>query len=337
MQLILHCRRVSSSKSALYAVNVIKVKKEIMNIIKNYLTCWNIIPVYNPKKIDDLLSKISGNINMLICFHKYINKNYVINLGYTDNFKWLILNLTGKLEHCKLYAAVPAKWNNDYTIKRLVKEGSAFDLSRFLSSSIGFNTIRNIVSELDASKEHIAPEIIDENYNSPNEMVLCAQDYDEKIQYQYNWISAVELKWIKKHINSDVNSVIERIPSEKTKEYPCDDFIAAGVNYHNLEHLCINGKNDMHDLCCFDILGRTVIRISEHFPCFDDYDDMYENRYNYWFLIINGNKLTRVTYSDGCSKVKVTDDVKYLEKNCWEAIEGMDFCINKETGSEINE
>ena len=79
-----------------------------------------------------------------------------------------------------------------------------------------------------------------------------------------------------------------------------------------------------------DCHGRTVISLSERFPCFDSYDYLYENRHYRWWLIIQPESITRVYAEDGRGKIYVTEDVLDLEPVCVEALKNAGLVIREE-------
>lgn len=57
-----------------------------------------------------------------------------------------------------------------------------------------------------------------------------------------------------------------------------------------------------------DTWGRRVIHLRERYPCFDVYDQMYENRYYHWFFIKHEGGLALVYCEDGRDEFEITDD-----------------------------
>ena len=115
-----------------------------------------------------------------------------------------------------------------------------------------------------------------------------------------------------------------RKPEESTAEfaYP-GPFTAAGKTYTSWQQLC--ALTDKDGRFCRDIYGRDVF-CRERFPCFDSYDYLHENRYYRWFFLRDGDKLTRVDYTDERRKITVTEDVQLLSETCWKQMQEYGFC-----------
>ena len=75
-----------------------------------------------------------------------------------------------------------------------------------------------------------------------------------------------------------------------------------------------------------DVYGREVFAFRERFPCFDSYDYLYEHRYFRWFYIREGDSLYCVYYVDEQKTVKITDDVRRIEKrDAWESMRALNW------------
>ena len=116
-----------------------------------------------------------------------------------------------------------------------------------------------------------------------------------------------------------------RVPEEAAKaEYPYDDFVVAGKHYSRLDDLC--AVNLGEDQLFRDVYGREVFAFRERFPCFDSYDYLYEHRYFRWFYIREGDSLYCVYYVDEQRTVKITDDVRRIEKrDAWESMRALNW------------
>ena len=111
----------------------------------------------------------------------------------------------------------------------------------------------------------------------------------------------------------------QRIPREETKTYPALlGFTAAGKRYLSIKQL--TAQQEQFSPWAKDVYGRDVFCVWERFPTFDSYDALYEHRYFHWFLIREGNELTRVQHTDESGKIYVTEDVARLETKCWDAL-----------------
>lgn len=144
-------------------------------------------------------------------------------------------------------------------------------------------------------------------------MEYCIQKGGEtsKCKYPTSMYSATALEW--------VSPQGVRIPEAVTKEIPeMLPFTAAGKPYKNRTQLC--ATVDETRKCCRDIYGREVWCLSERFPCFDSEDYLHEKRHYRWYLIIENGKMTRIFYADKQQTMTVTEDVRFLEDKCWEAL-----------------
>lgn len=131
----------------------------------------------------------------------------------------------------------------------------------------------------------------------------------ETVRYELSTSFAGKLEWV-----SPDGKVRE--PEETKAEYAYPgSFTAAGKKYTSWKQLCVT--TDESGFFARDIYGREVFCMRERFPCFDSYDYLYENRYYRWFFLREGNKLTRVYYTDERDVIHVTEDVRNLESKCW--------------------
>ena len=108
-----------------------------------------------------------------------------------------------------------------------------------------------------------------------------------------------------------------RVPQEQTAEHPAGDpFFAGGKQYAGIRAL-----RALPPGFSKDAYGRTVFSYRERFPCFDSYDYMYEKRYYRWYLIFADGTLTRVFHADESPNLSVTEDVRLLENDLWDALQ----------------
>ena len=138
-------------------------------------------------------------------------------------------------------------------------------------------------------------------------------DRKASIDHDLRTDSGKQIEWV-----ADDGAV--RTPEEQDRyfDYP-GLFTAAGKKYLSLKLLCIH--KDPSSPIGRDIYGREVFCVSKRFPCFDSYDYLHENRYYRWFFIKENGVLTRVYYSDGRPRLRVTEDVQNLENTCLEQME----------------
>ena len=112
-----------------------------------------------------------------------------------------------------------------------------------------------------------------------------------------------------------------RIPQEKTVGYPLtrfSGFRAAGKHYRDLTQLR-HDRGD-HIYLSRDIYGREIFYLCKSFPCFDEFDALYDDRLYRWYFIREEGRLTRIYYCDGDDTVSVTEDVQNLEDWCLETM-----------------
>lgn len=135
-----------------------------------------------------------------------------------------------------------------------------------------------------------------------------------------------QLRWESREKDSSGKALRVRIPQESSASFSLPGFFdAADRRYDSLEALtaekCFDGS-------FFDCHGRRVICFTERFPCFDSYDRLYEDRHYRWWFILEPERLTRIYHEDDTKDVFVTEDVRMLEKNCSEWLQGLG-CIRK--------
>jgi len=100
-------------------------------------------------------------------------------------------------------------------------------------------------------------------------------------------------------------------------------FHVANKDYDHLDQLTVREVGQFESSQLFaesfpiyeDIYGRTIIHLRKRYPCFDVYDQMYENRYYHWFFIKYEGGLALVYYDDGWDEFEITDDYINDEKS----------------------
>lgn len=156
------------------------------------------------------------------------------------------------------------------------------------------------------------------------EMVLRISGNGPKVYYYTSSYSTCKIQWVSKKQTSLGEPVQVRDPEEQTTEYPKNTgFTAAGRKYISLRQLTAEAEEGSS--WCRDCYGREVFCVKERFPCFDSYDYLHENRHYRWFFLRENGKLTRVHYADGQNSIYVTEDVLYLETNCWDEIKKLEY------------
>ena len=115
-----------------------------------------------------------------------------------------------------------------------------------------------------------------------------------------------------------------REPRETTRTYPTYlGFTAAGKHYRSIRQLY--ARHDETLTWCRDIYGLEVLYLAERFPCFDSEDFLYEKRFYRFFFLREGEKLTRVQYTDESNTVTVTEDVANLERQWMEKFQSLGY------------
>lgn len=150
------------------------------------------------------------------------------------------------------------------------------------------------------------------------DMVLQEVGEGEKVEYPRYSSWTVRLQWASRTLGEDGAPLTVRTPSQRKLTLPvAPGFVAAGRPYAGLGML--TAKQGEH--WSRDIYGRQVLCLRERFPCFDSYDYANEDRYFRWYFLLEGGKLTRVFHADGSATVVVTEDVRDLERTCWEQMQ----------------
>lgn len=141
-----------------------------------------------------------------------------------------------------------------------------------------------------------------------------------KANYDLSMYSTQRIRWVSREKNELGEPLSVRIPSETSQKFSLfGDFIADGKSYQTWDQLC-QTETETPDLYR-DIYGRLVFYTTKLFPCFDSWDYIHENRRYRWFFILGDGKMTRVFYTDGRSKIHVTEDVECIEDDCWEELQ----------------
>lgn len=153
---------------------------------------------------------------------------------------------------------------------------------------------------------------------SQKPMMLKVCGSGPSVHYVLSSYSTKRLRWV-----SPDDPETFRIPEERSSTYMDCPFQAAGQTYRNRSELCVEGDGAVMK----DVYGREVICVRNRFPCFDSYDYLYEDRYYRWFLIRNGNSLTRVFCTDSRPEIYVTEDVESLENGCVSLLEELGLTV----------
>lgn len=154
------------------------------------------------------------------------------------------------------------------------------------------------------------------------DMVLRACGGGEPVGYPGCRYSTYRLQWVSRTTGE------VREPRETTRTYPAQlGFTAAGKHYQSIRQLY--AQHDKTRTWCRDIYGREVLYLAERFPCFDSEDFLYEKRYYRFFFLREGEKLTRVQYTDESDTVTVTEDVANLERQWMERFQSLGYFDTK--------
>ncbi len=132
--------------------------------------------------------------------------------------------------------------------------------------------------------------------------------------------------WVSRERGADGNPVRTRVPEQTVTVFETPSFTAAGKQYSSTAEL---SSQEAEGNLYTDCYGRTVVYMSEGFPCFDSYDEMYENRRYRWWLIVEPERLTRVYTEDDVKKIYVTEDVCQLENRCVPAMTRLGLIIKE--------
>jgi len=161
------------------------------------------------------------------------------------------------------------------------------------------------------SKSGVAPQ-------EKTEYVILKDTQSKLLKYDLLSSRATAIHW--KEVGSDTL----RTPEERTTI--CHNglpFSAAGRTYLSSKQLRVQ-KEEGSRHRYRDCYGRNVFHYWERFPIFDPSDFCDDRCYNWYFICENGI-LTRVYHSDEMPNIYVTEDVAFLEDNCWEAMEKEGF------------
>ena len=150
----------------------------------------------------------------------------------------------------------------------------------------------------------------------PQQHIFKQGKEQKKLDYGLLLTSAPAVQWYR----ADAPDAPPRIPKERTTVYHRGlPFPAAGRLYRNLSQLTVMRKPGPPSPWYLDRYGRKVFHVWEGVPKFDSYDSSDHRGYQWYFLCENG-VLTRI-FSSGDSKILVTEDVAFLEWNCWRDME----------------
>lgn len=150
------------------------------------------------------------------------------------------------------------------------------------------------------------------------DMVIRACGGGEPARYPGCRYPTYRLQWVSRTTGE------VREPQETTRTYPAHlGFTAAGKQYQSISQLY--AQHDERRTWCRDIYGREVLYLAERFPCFDSEDFLYEKRFYRFFFLREGEKLTRVQYTDESNTVTVTEDVANLERQWMEKFQSLGY------------
>ena len=143
------------------------------------------------------------------------------------------------------------------------------------------------------------------------------------IHYDLCSYSTWQVQWVSVQKDASGDPLTLRTPEEQSRV--CDrkgPFSLAGREYAGLNYFL----RQMEGNWGRDIYGRQVLCVAERFPCFDSYDYLNENRYYRWFFIREGDRLSRLYFSDGGKKLYITEDVGNVERKVWDIMVSVGFC-----------
>lgn len=160
------------------------------------------------------------------------------------------------------------------------------------------------------------------------EMYLTVTGTGESVCAGLSRRSSRRLMWVSAARDADGNPLRTRVPEPGDAEFTTREFTAAGKRYASTDELTRTESDGLFT----DLHGRTVVCVTERFPCFDSYDYLYENRYYRWWLIIQPDSITRVYAEDERGTIHVTEDVLDLEADCAEVLKNLGLITQEENG-----
>jgi len=153
------------------------------------------------------------------------------------------------------------------------------------------------------------------------EAVIRVCGSGSNIRYPGCGYSSVKIQWVSTDAQG---SETIRTPKPADETYRVwGGFQAAGKHYRSLEQLFVQA--DPTKTWCRDVYGREVLYLVDRFPCFDSYDYLHEDRFFRWFFLREGNKLTRIQYTDESDTIYVTEDVAELESSRWDDMKRLKY------------
>ena len=152
-----------------------------------------------------------------------------------------------------------------------------------------------------------------------NSLILQSVGRGETLRHRYGFCRTERLRWVDAE-----HPEVFRNPEPKTRVFDDEGrFEAAGKRYPALVFLLFDSPKGAP--WYRDRYGREVLYLKERFPCFDDADYLYENRYFRYFYIYTKNRLTFVRSTDGDSSITVTEDVQDIPFSHWETFQEEGF------------
>ena len=133
----------------------------------------------------------------------------------------------------------------------------------------------------------------------------------KKLDYPRYSCPSVKIVWE----NAETGEV--RTPENRTVQSASGSFFQVGgrkyASLKDLKHQKL--ENNRYR----DVYGLEWLNVYERYPCFDSEDYLYEKRYYEWYLLQDGNRISRV-FDNGGGKQFVTDDVGEIEEHCLDTI-----------------
>lgn len=164
---------------------------------------------------------------------------------------------------------------------------------------------------------------LDKTAKTREDMYLRQMGKGTAVHYELKSCSTKLLEWVSTETDEQGDPLVVRVPMESTRE--CSrklPFSMAGKKYSDLNSFLKKLDGAWGE----DVYGRRVFCLKELYPCFDSYDYLYENRYYRWFLIREGNTISRLFLSDDRDKIYITDDVRNMESWVWTQMKESGFC-----------
>ena len=145
----------------------------------------------------------------------------------------------------------------------------------------------------------------------------------ERFSHELGSYSTEKVEWVSRETDASGAPAEVRQPEEHTRTYSkWAAFSLAGKTYWNLKHFLKKQEGEWGE----DAYGRTVFCTKERYPCFDNFDALYEDRYFRWYFIRRGNSLSQLFVADDRNTIYVTEDLGNIQRWAWDRMKATGFC-----------